>query len=332
MSGPGPLADEDLSEAPEGPTPGFLAPALATLTHEPFDDPGWIYERKLDGERAVAVLKDGRAHLLSRNEKRLDATYPELVEALPGRFGADAVLDGEVVTFDGNVTSFSRLQKRMQVKDPERARETGVAVFLYVFDVMHFAGRDLRGLPLRRRKAVLRRAGSFGGRVRFVPHRNEDGLAWLREACDKGWEGLIAKRADAPYPDGRSRAWLKFKCEAGQELVIGGYTAPEGERSRFGALLVGHYDDGDLIYAGKVGTGFDEATLADLHARMAERERPSPPFADPPDEDGITWVEPELVAEIGFTEWTDAGRLRHPRYLGLRRDKDPRDVVREDPS
>jgi DNA ligase D-like protein (predicted ligase) len=330
MSLPDPLAGEDADAMPEEATPDFRDPALAVLTHAPFDDPGWIAERKLDGERVIAVLKDGRARLFSRNRKALDATYPELVEALTRRFAHDAVLDGEVVAFDGAVTSFARLQKRMQVKDPEAARASGVRVHLYLFDVMHLAGRDLRPLPLRRRKAVLRASGDFGGCVRFVPHRNTGALAWLREACAKGWEGLIAKRADAPYPDGRSRDWLKFKCEAGQELVIGGFTAPQGARTGFGALLVGHFDGDALIYAGKVGTGFDEATLADLHERMSALARDDPPFADPPPDDAITWVEPELVAEIGFTEWTEDGKLRHPRYLGLRRDKAPKDVVRED--
>ena len=151
------------------------------------------------------------------------------------------------------------------------------------------------------------------------------------EACRKGWEGVIAKRGDSAYTDRRSRDWLKFKCEHGQELVVGGFTAPRGTRTELGALLLGYYDDGALRYAGKVGTGFDRATLRDLGERLRALRRDDPPFADAASikERGVTWVQPELVAQIGFTEWTGAGRLRHPRFLGLRDDKAARDVVRE---
>jgi len=144
-----------------------------------------------------------------------------------------------------------------------------------------------------------------------------------------GWEGLIAKRADAPYTHGRSRDWLKFTCSAEQELVIGGFTAPHGSRTELGALLLGHFADGRLRYAGKVGTGFTRATLRDLAERLAPLRRADPPFADPPRLPGATWVEPRLVAQIGFTEWTRDGRLRHPRFLGLREDKAAEEVVRE---
>jgi bifunctional non-homologous end joining protein LigD len=200
-----------------------------------------------------------------------------------------------------------------------------------LFDLLHVAGHVTTELPQRDRKGLLRRALSFERPIRFTPHRNETGEAYFEEACRKGWEGLIAKDARAPYTRGRSRSWLKFKCAAGQELVIGGYTEPHGSRQRFGALLVGHYEDGRLRYAGKVGTGFDAETLEALGDRLASLECPGSPFVDAIEEKGVHFVRPELVGEFGFTEWTREGRLRHPRFLGLRHDKAPEQVVRERP-
>jgi DNA ligase D-like protein (predicted ligase) len=206
-----------------------------------------------------------------------------------------------------------------------------VPVFLYLFDVLWLDGRDVRGLPLTERKRLLKHALERHDGVRLTPHRVGDGESFYAEACRKGWEGLIAKRADSVYSASRSKDWLKFKCDKGQELVVGGFTAPKGARAEFGALLVGHNDGGALRYAGKVGTGFDDATLRDLGSRMRELAREDPPFADSETirERDVTWVEPELVAQIGFTEWTTAGRLRHPRFLGLRFDKPAAKVVRE---
>ena len=302
----------------------------AVLTDRPFHDPNWIFERKLDGVRCGARRTAGEAHLVSRTGRSLDRTYPELVDALSGP-GPDLLVDGEIVAFVGHQTSFERLQRRLGIDDPERARATGVAVYLYVFDLLEFDGHDLRPLPLRERKAQLRSALEFGGPIRLTAHRNADGETAFREACQRGWEGVIAKRADSPYVATRSRDWLKIKCEHGQELVIGGWTAPKGSRERLGAILVGYWDGGRLRYAGKVGTGFDHATLERLGDELERRERPTPPFDDvrlP----AARWAEPELVAEIGFTEWTRDGRLRHPRYQGLRDDKPAREVVRELPS
>ena len=186
--------------------------------------------------------------------------------------------------------------------------------------------------PLRARKALLRDALEWQDPIRLNPYRDEAGEAMFEEACRKGWEGVVAKRADSVYTASRSRDWLKFKCDQGQELVVGGYTAPRGSREEFGALLVGVYDpDGALLYAGKVGTGFDRATLKDLGAKLRELRRDHSPFADAPHYRDATWVEPELVAQLGFAEWTTAGRLRHPRFLGLRDDKPARSVVRESP-
>jgi ATP-dependent DNA ligase len=176
---------------------------------------------------------------------------------------------------------------------------------------------------------MLRDALAFHGPVRLTPHRNEKGEELYREACQKGWEGLIAKRADAPYTHGRSKDWLKFKCSAEQELVIGGYTEPTGSRIELGALLLGYYEDGKLRYAGKVGTGFTQALLRDLAGKLKPLRRDDSPFADQVRERRVTWVEPKLVGQVGFSEWTRDGRLRHPRFLGLRDDKAAEEVVRE---
>lgn len=298
----------------------------AVLTDEPFDDPDWVFERKLDGIRCMAHRDGGGpVRLMSRTDKDMTGQFPELAEVLEAQPVGDLVVDGEIVAFVDGVTSFSRLQRR--------AREH-VAVFLYVFDILRHDGRDVRDLPLRERKALLRDAFEFGGRVRYSPHRNKHGKRLFSEACRDGLEGLIAKRGDSPYRSGaRSRDWLKLKCHFEQELVIGGFTAPQGSRTDFGALLVGYYKGDHLSYAGKVGTGFDRTVLETLGRRLRDLERDDPPFADVhPIPRGTHWVEPELVAQIGFSEWTRDGRLRHPRYLGLRDDKPAREVVRERPA
>jgi bifunctional non-homologous end joining protein LigD len=302
------------------PLPDRVEPMKAVLTDERFSDPGWIFERKLDGIRCVVIKDDRRVRLLSRNHLSLNARFPEIAEALERDPATQFVLDGEVVAFDGAQTSFARLQQR---------GERPVGVFYYVFDLLHLRGEDTTELPLRERKALLRRTLSFVGPVRLTPHRNRDGEELFAEACRKGWEGLIAKRADSPYVHGRSRDWLKLKCSAEQELVIGGFTPPKGSRTDLGALLLGYYEDRRLRYAGKVGTGFTRATLRDLAARLEPLRRDTSPFGEDVRERGATWVEPRLVAQIGFSEWTRDGRLRHPRFLGLREDKAAEEVVRE---
>jgi bifunctional non-homologous end joining protein LigD len=307
---------------------------LATLTDRRFSDPDWIFERKLDGERALAFRSGKRVRLLSRNNKDKYSAYPEIVESIAGQTADDAVMDGEVVAFDGRQTSFSKLQGRMHLRDPSKARRTRIVVKYYLFDLLHLDGHDITGLALRRRKALLRRTLDFGDPLRFLPHRAEHGERYHREACEKGWEGVIGKRASAPYTQGRSTDWLKLKCVADQELVIGGFTEPKGSRVGFGALLVGYFEDGNLVYAGKVGTGYNEQLLRDLRKELDRLARDDPPFRRHtgllPRKD-VHWVEPRLVAQIGFTEWTGDGRLRHPRFQGLRRDKSPKEVVRERP-
>lgn len=310
--------------------PEWIDPMLATLTDDHFSDPGWIYERKLDGERCLAYRDGKKVRLLSRNEQRLNDSYPELEEAIAGQPQDDFVVDGEVVAFSHGVTSFQRLQQRMQVKDRRKARSSRIAVYYYVFDLLHLAGHSTEQLPLRERKRLLRNAFDFDDPIRFTVHRNEHGEDYLEDACRRGWEGLIAKDAGAPYVHARSRKWLKFKCIGRQELVVCGFTDPKGSRVGFGALLLGYYDSDDLVYAGKVGTGFDDDTLRSLSKRLQSLERTTSPLdRGDPAAKGTHWVRPKLVAEIGFTEWTDDGRLRHPRFLGLRRDKEASEVVRE---
>jgi DNA ligase D-like protein (predicted ligase) len=305
--------------------PDWIPPMLATLTDRRFSDPDWVFERKVDGVRGLAFRRGSSVRLLSRNRLEM-GRFPEVLGALTGQPTDDFVVDGEVVAFSGRQTSFARLQGR--------GRGARVPIFFYVFDLLHLDGHDVTRLPLSRRKSLLRRALAFDDPLRFLPHRAEHGERYHREACQKGWEGIIAKRASAPYTSGRSGDWLKLKCVADQELVIAGFTDPRGSRAGFGALLVGHYQDGELAYAGKVGTGYNDILLRDLRTELDRLARDDPPFARNTDNlprKDVHWVEPKLVAQIGFTEWTRDGRLRHPRFQGLRRDKAARDVVRERP-
>jgi DNA ligase D-like protein (predicted ligase) len=315
---------------------GWLDPELATLTRDRFFDPAWVYERKFDGERCLAYRADGEVWLTTRNRQLVNSTYPELAAALEAQSATGFVIDGEVVALDGDATSFSRLQQRLGVRDPGPALIRAVPVVYFVFDVLRTDGRDIRELSLRERKSVLRKLLSYGGPIRFTVHRSESGpaRAYWEHALASGWEGLVVKRADSRYVAGRSRDWLKFKAENNQEFVIGGFTDPQRSRTGFGALLIGYYDDdGQLVYAGKVGTGFDDATLTSLRQTLDGLEQPRPAFdrgALP--RVGVHWVRPELVGQVGFSEWTTAGQLRHPRYLGLRRDKEATSVTRERPA
>ncbi len=313
--------------------PAWLDPELATLTQERFSDPAWIYERKLDGERCLAFRAGPQVRLMTRNQKEDTSTYPEIAGALAAQKADNFIVDGEIVAFEDGQTRFARLQQRLGVRHPDPSLLSEVPVYYYIFDVLWAGDRDVRSLPLRERKRLLRGLLTFDGPLRFTEHRDTDGEAYYREACANGWEGVIAKRADSPYRAGRTRDWLKFKCESGQEFVIGGFTDPQRSRIGFGALLLGYYDsDGKLAYAGKVGTGFNQRTLESLHATLASLERDQPPFdRGRLPRSGVHWVEPRLVAQVGFSEWTTDGQLRHPRFQGLRDDKDPAEVVRETP-
>ncbi len=282
----------------------------AVLTDERFSDPEWIFERKLDGIRCVAIRDGSSLRMLSRNDLSLNERYPEIAAVLAAQPRGRFAIDGEVVAVSG------------------RFQDDGPRLY-HVFDITWLDGEDVRERPLRERKQLLKDAIEWQDPLRYVEHRNEAGEAMFEEACTSGWEGVIAKRADSVYTPSRSRDWLKFKCAHGQELVIGGFTPPKGSRIEFGALLVGVYDGENLLYAGKVGTGFNRETLHMLAAKLRPLERSDTPFANAPRFRDVTWVEPELVAQVGFAEWTNDGRLRHPRYLGLRDDKSASEVVRE---
>jgi bifunctional non-homologous end joining protein LigD len=328
------LTGEEKKKLRKGKMPDWVDPMLATLTKQYFSDRNWIFERKLDGERCLAFLRDEKkVRLMSRNKNEINNHYPELVEAFYKRSGRQMILDGEIVAFEGGITSFSKLQGRMNLGDLQEARQTGIDIFYYIFDILYLDGYDVSELAQRTRKTILKQAIDFDDPLCYVTHRNEDGEAYFREACSKGWEGIIAKDAGAPYVHSRSKKWLKFKCVQQQELVIGWYTEPQGERFGFGALLLGFYEKDKLQYAGKVGTGFDDETLHRMIKTLREKERKTSRFAneDEIEKKGVHWVDPDLVAEIGFQEWTADNKLRHPRFLGLRRDKDPREVVQENP-
>jgi len=297
---------------------GWLNPMLATLTDRRFSDANWIFERKLDGIRAMSIRDGWRPQLWSRNQRRIDDIFPDLVEALTTFGGPRFIADGEIVAFDGK-DSLVNLQ----------ARKPGSRVYYYLFDLISLDGKDLCGQTLRERKRLLRTAFQFRDPLRFSEHRERDGEAFYRHACSQGWEGLIAKRADSPYRGGQSEDWLKFKCVRDQEFVVGGFTDPQGSRAGFGALLLGYHENGRLRYAGKVGTGYNHATLRELRAQMDTMVQSENPFADEIREPTAHWIRPELVVQVGFTEWTREGRLRHPRYGGLRTDKPPTDVIRE---
>ena len=298
--------------------PAFVTPMKAVLTSDRPSGEGWVFERKLDGIRCLAVKDGDRTRLYSRNELSLNDRYPTIAAALDGQAADRFVIDGEAVAFVGGRDRFGGGE--------------GAEIYLYAFDVLVAGGEDVRELPLEERRKVLEGLLDWKDPLRTTDQVTGDGTQLLDEACREGWEGLIAKRLGTAYVSTRSRDWLKLKCTRAQELVIGGFTAPKGSRTDLGALLVGYFDDGELRYAGKVGTGFTHATLKELAGQLAPLARDSSPFAP---EKGIprdaSWVEPELVAQIGFMEWTGDGRLRHPSFLGLRIDKAAREVTREEP-
>jgi len=294
---------------------------LATLVDGPFHLVGWVYEEKYDGIRILACKDGRRVRLITRNLKDRTADFPEIAAAVVALSAPTLVLGGEVVLVDQqHVSRFQLLQRR---ELGERSRRPVFAVF----DCLYARGRDLRSVPLSRRRAVLEAEVKEGDVLVLARRLAGDGVEAFKEAERLGLEGLVAKNEAAPYvADTRSRDWLKVKVRAEEEFVIGGFTAPAGSRAHFGALLVGAYRGGALRYAGKVGTGFTGRTLADLMMRLQRLVRPTSPFADHVRERGVTWVEPRLVAQIGFTELTGDGRLRHPTFLGLRTDKDAAQV------
>jgi len=302
-----------------------VKPMLATLVGEPFDLPGWVYEEKYDGYRILAYKEGSRVTLLSRNDNDRTETFASVAAAVAKLPDRTLLLDGEVVVFDAE--GFSRFQ----------LLQRGGAHAYAVFDCLWRAGRDLRRLPLEERRGELRealgrgtrstRAASRAATSVFLSRRLEkNGLAAYEDARKRGFEGLVAKDGASPYEERRSAKWLKVKVHQEDEFVVGGYTPPRGARSHLGALLLGAYAKGKLLYVGKVGTGFSEKTLGELARTLAPLERKAPAFVNPPREKGAVWLEPSLVAQISYQELTADGKLRQPVFLGLRDDKTAKDV------
>jgi bifunctional non-homologous end joining protein LigD len=300
-----------------GSVPRDVRPMLATLVDEPFHLPGWVYEEKYDGIRIIAEKDGARVRLITRNLIDRTTDFAEIAAALAKLPAPTLLLDGEVVVFDPKGIS------RFQLFGAETHRRP---VYV-VFDCLFARGRDLRTRPLAERRAVLDDEVRPGGPLRLARRLASDGFKAFEAARERGLEGIVAKDAASVYETGRrSTAWRKVKVRAEEEFVIGGYTAPEGARAHFGAILIGAFDDGKLRYAGKVGTGFTARTLAALAQRFAALRRADSPFADAPRMRDATWVQPALVAQIGFMEKTGDGKLRHPVFLGLRDDKSPAEV------
>jgi len=302
--------------------PQRLQPMLATLADAPFDDPEWVFETKWDGFRMIASIECGQVTLYSRNGVIVSGRYPPVATAL-GKLRRAAALDGELVALDARgVSRFQLLQNALRSD----------AKLLYcLFDVMFLDGEDLRGLPLLERKERLRRALPDDPLLAFSEHRPEQGIKFFKEAEKLGLEGVMGKRAASPYRSGeRSADWLKIKTTRRQEAVIVGFTTPRRSRPYFGALVLAVRDGKAWRYIGHVGTGFSQAALKDLHGKLSLLRTEASPFKERvKDEAATTWVKPKLVAEIKFTEWTKAGEMRHPAYVGLRDDKRPQDVVQE---
>jgi DNA ligase D-like protein (predicted ligase) len=284
----------------------------ATLTEKRFEGPEWTFERKLDGIRLLAFKQGRDVRLFSRN--RLPQHNPQITDAIAALPPRDLILDGEVTGVWGPAST--------------RAADRPRGLAYHVFDILWLDGRDLMSLPLDQRRERLRALPLRAPLERVAPL--DVSKPW-EHACRKGWEGVIAKRRDSVYEHRRSPNWLKMKCEASQELVVGGFTDPQGARVGLGALLVGYFAKEDFVFAGKVGTGLDTKQLLDLRARLDRLERAKPPFTKG---DGLPrirshWVRPEIVVQVSFIEWTVNGKLRHPRILGVRTDKTAREVVRE---
>jgi bifunctional non-homologous end joining protein LigD len=320
--------------------PEHLKPMAATLLPKglPSPDEAYAYEFKWDGVRALTYVRDGDVHVESRNLLDVTGQYPEVAAVGEKLDGRTAVVDGEIVALDKKGRpSFQLLQGRMhvgsKVEVQRRMAETPVAYL--VFDVLYLDGKSTMRLPYTERRAILESLPIAGPSVQVPPSTVGDGAKVVDASKKTGLEGVMAKRLDSIYEPGkRSRAWLKVKNHRGQEFVIGGWSTGEGRRAgTIGALLVGYYDDGKLIYAGHVGTGFTDRLLDELRKEMAPLVRPDSPFDGPvPRLENTTFVEPKLVGEVQFSEWTRDGTLRQPSFKGLREDKDPRKVVREEPA
>jgi len=338
----GPLSHSSLSDLPAA-KPRFIEPMKAKLVEKPPASSDWIYELKFDGIRLIAIKERKKVSLLSRNQNDLSARFPEIVHAIKNLAADEFVLDGEVVAVDEEGRSSFQL---LQAREMEGRKSP---ICFYAFDLLQLDGKSLVSVPLEARKNVLEKLCSSARdpQIRYSGTIDGDAEQLLSEVQRRGLEGIIGKLRNSVYEPGRrTGAWIKLKCVNEQEFVIGGYTPPQGARKYFGAMLVGYYKDRDLVFAGKVGTGFTTKTLAALYRKFRAEERAGCPFVDLPSKQngqwvlGITpsmmkkirWINPKFVAEIKFAEWTRDGKLRAPVYMGLREDKSAGEVVREGPA
>src|SRR2546422_749349 len=307
-------------------------PMLAETREQPFSKPGWLFELKLDGYRVRAGRDRGETRLLTRKGNDIAAAFPELAHALAALPFEGFILDAELVVPDeAGRPSFQRLQNHAKVSRALEVRRAAVEspAVLYAFDLLAFEGYDLRPLPLERRKALLEQIVPGVGPIKYLPHFQKDGEALYEQVVKMGLEGIVAKKADASYRAGRSPNWLKIRADRTDDFVVVGFTRPKGSRSGFGALDLGAYQDGKMVYAGRVGSGFTDAQLKDVSATLERSIRPTPAFSGPvPQDAGHTWVEPALIAEVRYKEWTDEGLLRQPVFVRFRDDKKPEECVK----
>lgn len=303
--------------------PDTWLPQLATLADEIFDNDEWVFETKYDGYRALIQINNGKVNLVSRNGISFNKKYAPLVKAFES-LENDVLLDGEIVVEDSKgISHFQWLQ--YYAENPDRGQ-----LKCYVFDILYFNGFDLTGLELLQRKKILEALLPQSDEIVYSGHIVGKGSKALKEVEKNGGEGLIAKKSTSKYHvNKRSKDWLKIKVTKEQEMVIGGFTDPQGSRTGFGSLLLGYYEGGKLVYSGKVGTGFNEDSLQDMYEKLKKLEQKASPFAIQPKERGIHWIKPELVAQIKYSEWTETGSLRHPVFIALRNDKKPKEVTRE---
>ena len=314
--------------------PEFVAPQLATLVKDPPPGDEWFHELKFDGYRMLCHLHRGKARFWSRNGKDWTEKFPTLAQALKTFPVTTAILDGEVVVVDSaGRSSFQKLQQSMGGGGQE-----GAPAFVFeIFDLIYLDGYSLSQTPLRDRKQVLEKllaSAKAKGSLRYSDHVEGNGLRFFKQACDYGIEGIVSKLADSPYESTRNRNWLKTKCIKRQEFVIAGYTPSKKGFPGFGALVLGVYDKGKLVYSGRVGTGFSIKQRLELQKKLDRISQSSMPFAVKPKDPGLReahWAKPQLVAEVEFAEWTADGSIRHPSFQGLREDKKPTEVVREEP-
>ncbi|AWI24591.1 DNA ligase D [Flavobacterium pallidum] len=322
----GAFSGDDLADAKKiTHFPENWRPQLATLTDAAFDHGDWIFENKFDGYRALIQIQNKKATIISRNGIKFNGKYPEIAKSFDGT-PQDMILDGEIVVEDSKGKShFQWLQKYEDHPGKGKLK-------FYAFDILYFQGFDLRNLGLLLRKKILKAVLPKAANIIYSEHQIGTGIKAFEAVAAKGGEGIIAKKSDSRYQtDKRSRDWLKIKTDKQQEMVIGGFTEPQGGRKGIGALLCGYYDGKDLIYSGKVGSGFTEHILEDLRKKLDRIERKASPFTTIPKEKNVHWVSPKLIAQLKFSEFTETGSMRHPVFLGLRSDKDPKDITIEKP-